>query len=63
MLGCEVRLDRKALVEKSGPMIVMDDRGQGVPQVDAAALSLYRKAADQGNATALYLLGLLYTIG
>ena len=37
--------------------------GQGVSQDDAAALSWFRKAADQGYAPAQNKLGLMYLIG
>jgi TPR repeat protein len=37
--------------------------GRGVPQDDAAAVSWYRKAADQGDADAQVLLGQMYSMG
>ena len=41
----------------------MYDNGQGVPQDYAAAVSWYRKAADQGDADAQYNLGVMYDNG
>ena len=38
-------------------------KGQGVPQDYAEALKWFRKAADQGEATAQYDLGVLYAEG
>ena len=38
-------------------------KGQGVPQDYAAAVSWYRKAAEQGNASAQYNLGVMYDNG
>ena len=42
---------------------MMYDEGQGVVQDYAAAVSWYRKAADQGNAGAQTLLGYMYDNG
>ena len=41
----------------------MYDNGQGVAQDYAAAVSWYRKAADQGNALAQTILGVMYENG
>ncbi len=41
----------------------MYENGRGVPQDDAAAVSWYRKAADQGYATAQHSLGVMYMNG
>ena len=41
----------------------MHNNGQGVPQDYAAAVSRYRKAADQGNAGAQHNLGVMYGNG
>ena len=38
-------------------------KGRGVPQDYAAAVSWFRKAADQGYATAQYNLGIMYDPG
>lgn len=42
---------------------VMYYRGQGVSRDSADAIGWYRKAADQGNATAQYVLGVIYYQG
>ena len=42
---------------------VMYENGTGVAQDSAAAVSWYRKAADQGDAKAQYNLGLMYAKG
>jgi len=41
----------------------MYGQGQGVPQDDAEAIRWYRLAADQGNASAQYNLGVMYRRG
>ncbi len=41
----------------------MYDNGQGVPEDDAEAVRWYRLAADQGNATAQFNLGVMYDTG
>ena len=41
----------------------MYDNGHGVPQDYAAAVSWYRKAAEQGDADAQYNLGVMYDAG
>jgi TPR repeat protein len=41
----------------------MYDEGQGVSQDDSEAVRWYRKAADQGYATAQYVLGSMYRNG
>ena len=41
----------------------MYDEGEGVPQDDAEAVRWYRLAAEQGDATAQYNLGLMYDEG
>ncbi len=41
----------------------MYDEGQGVPQDHAEAVKWFRKAANQGDATAQYNLGLMYGKG
>ena len=42
---------------------LMYDNGQGVPKDEAEAVKWYRKAADQGNASAQFNLGLMYDNG
>ena len=42
---------------------VMYDNGDGVPENDAEAVKWYRKAADQGHASAQYNLGVMYSNG
>ena len=42
---------------------LMYDNGEGVPQDDAEAVRWYRLAAEQGNASAQYNLGLMYANG
>ena len=39
---------------------LMYRRGEGVPQDDAQAVQWYRKAADQGDASAQFNLGVMY---
>jgi TPR repeat protein len=41
----------------------MYDNGLGVPEDDAEAVKWYRKAAEQGNASAQYYLGFMYANG
>ena len=41
----------------------MYDEGLGVTEDDAEAVKWYRKAADQGHASAQYNLGLMYQYG
>ena len=38
-------------------------QGEGVPPNDAEALKWFRLAADQGNASAQFFLGLIYQFG
>ncbi len=38
----------------------MYDNGKGVSQDYAEALQLFRKAAEQGNASGQYILGVMY---
>jgi TPR repeat protein len=42
---------------------VLYQEGHGVPKNYELALQWYRKAADAGNATAIYNLGLMYELG
>ena len=42
---------------------LMYDSGRGVPRDYAAAMSWYRKAADQHNASAQSALGFMYAVG
>ena len=42
---------------------LMYDKGEGVPQDDDEAVKWYRKAADQGDASAQNNLGLMYEFG
>jgi TPR repeat protein len=44
-------------------LALMYDKGQGVPQNDAAAVNWYRKAADQGDVRAQCNLAAKYTKG
>jgi uncharacterized protein len=48
---------------RSGNLGKMYDNGDGVPQDYVEALKWYRKAADQGNASALFNLGEMYDSG
>ena len=64
------RMAREGLVtlQPSGglaltPAADLEANGQGVPQNYAAALKLFRLAADQGNAVAQYNIGLIYKNG
>ena len=41
----------------------MHQNGQGVPQDDKTAVKWYRLAAEQGNASAQYNLGVMYAYG
>ena len=41
----------------------MHSLGEGVPENDAEAVRWYRLAAEQGNASAQYSLGIMYAYG
>ena len=41
----------------------MYDEGRGVPENDTEAVKWYRKAAEQGDASAQYNLGVMYANG
>ena len=56
---CCVRLLNRAMPAPSH-LGFMYDKGQGVPQDYAAAVSWYRKAAEQGDADAQFNLGFMY---
>ena len=61
-LGCARPLT-KATLTRDTTLGLMYVEGLGVPQDYAQALAWFRKAADQGNATAQYNIGAMYNEG